>query len=260
MINFMDQMTADIAAMVANILQSTVAEALARVNGDNSGVEGDSSTAMGRIRDYATTPGTKKKSHAQWLVAARNALIDDLQAVRRSPDDVTARLRLAISIAIYSAAGDSFADIVVSAGSKTADDPLARPALTQTSVSRAVAVRAEHLSSGIKLAVFNVTSDDPVTVQEGRTKLKRIMLDGDDHDAQIAAALLGIVGDPMNHNKLIRLKDELVDEYVYTKRAAEKAETITAGDSSAPITSAADVGSTKFAWSADTSNSSTGEK
>ena len=87
-----------------------------------------------------------------------------------------------------------------------------------------------------------------------------MMLEGDDHNAQIAAALLGIVDDPMNHFKLVRLKDELVDDYNQRKRAEDGAEPTDGSGPSVQIRSVAASGGAGSEQPARASNVSAGEK
>lgn len=190
---------------LANVLRDAVARVKTAMPAAASAANGDDGATGKRAYDYDATPGSVRQSPGAWLKATRTALIDATQRARRNPGDAHARFNLLMSTALYAAAGDAFVDIVVDASAIGDGDPLNRPGFKENSRSAQRKLRPEHLAPVLQDAVLDVTSGDKARVNAAVAMLDARLLTADAAEAQIVAALLGQIGDPMNRGKINRL-------------------------------------------------------
>lgn len=163
----------------------------------------------GRTYNYDTTPGTGAQSFGAFHKGALDTLVDALKRSRAAPDDVKARWQVQASSAIYAAAGARFADIVVHRSAVGDRDPLDRPALNERRYKQSRALQASDLDPVIADAVVDAASGDLVRVAGARQILRERIASGTDAEVQIAAVLLGHIGDPVEQRKINRLADQI---------------------------------------------------
>lgn len=163
----------------------------------------------GRTYNYDTTPGAGAQSFGAFHKGALDMMVDALKRSRAAPDDVKARWQVLVSTAIYAAAGARFADIVVHRSAVGDRDPLDRPALNERRYNQSRALRASDLDPVIANAVVDAASGDPTRVAGARHILRERIASGTDAEVQIAAVLLGHIGDPLEQRKINRLADQI---------------------------------------------------
>lgn len=203
----LDRMTALAETLVAQAFEDVKARAAHHDASPGTAAVDPKNAA--RIYNYDTTPGSGAQSFGAFLKGALDIFVDDLKRSRAAPDDITARWRLQMSSAIYAAAGARFADIVVHRSTVGDRDPLDRPALNERRFKHASALQASDLDSVIADAVLDAASGDPARVAGARQILRERIASGTDTEVQIAAVLLGQIGDPVEQRKINRLADQI---------------------------------------------------
>lgn len=200
-------------------------------------IEAGGATASGqREYTYESTPGSARQSFGAFFKSATDTLADAARTARKSPDDWVAQLRLATALTVYQLAGNAFADIIVP--SAAAGDRLDRPVLDERRHKQARALRAEDLPEGLRGAVLDATSGDAERIARATARLRHTIATVDGSEMQVAAAILGLVGDPFNSSKLNRLAEQ-IEKHRWAERQAGAPKDRNSHPRSAPTTATA---------------------